>query len=172
MATHLGTANGTGFNKASMKPESNDQTDALWSQNLADNLMWLATREQQVINHSVTGLTYIPASSINGTLSFKRLPGHDAVYGTIHLYVPPDTGGDNVGTVLIDGTMIAGVGESASIQTVTFNWDLSAKDAAPAIAIGELINVVYTLRSGEDETERSDIKGFQAWSHNSLQFQL
>jgi len=41
MATNLGTANGTVFNTANMKPESDDQTDALWGQNLADNLAYL-----------------------------------------------------------------------------------------------------------------------------------
>jgi len=171
MATHLGTGNGTGFNVASMKPETDDQTDSLWGRNLADNLMWLATREQQVINHTSQGDHESVIKINTGTLSFKRYYGHDEIYGTINVNIPEDDG-VNWGTFYIDGTVIAVFSQLTSPQTKTFTWDLLAKDVAPKISNGEIINVTFDVRSGELTSERSDIQGFQAWSHNSAQFPL
>jgi len=173
MATNLGTNDGTTFSSSNMKPESDDQTDALWGQNLADDLMWLLTREQQVINHAALGKEQSGASGgvTDGTLTFKRLIGHDKIYGTIHVNVPLNGAVVHGITVYADGTQIADFNESASIQTSTFNWDVSAKDTAPKIENGELINVVYSITSGNAVSERCDIKGFQAWSYDSLQNQ-
>ena len=41
MATDLGTTNASMFNTGNMKPESGNQTDALWGQNLSDNTAFL-----------------------------------------------------------------------------------------------------------------------------------
>jgi len=165
MATNLGTSNGTGFHVANMKPETNDQTDALWGQNLADSLMWLLTREQQVVNFSAIGAYFSGGLTTDGTLTFKRLTGHDKIYGTLHVNVPPNGAVEHGITIYMDGTQVADFNASASIQTSTFNWDIP-----PTIDNGELINSVFTIDSGAAPSERSDIKGFQAWSHNSLQF--
>jgi len=82
MATDFGSANGTAWNTSNMKPEPDDQIDALWGQNIADDLAYIAYKPKIAIQmgpSSIWNTDNQAALLITGTQQFL----YDDNYGTL-----------------------------------------------------------------------------------------
>lgn len=106
MATNLGSTDSTSFNTTNMKPESGEQIDALWAQNIGDNLSYLFWgMERKAFDLSVQNDLEGRATDVDGTAFWTKISSHDTLHGT-YVFDWASTGDLGNGTFYLDGTVI------------------------------------------------------------------
>ena len=68
MALNFGTANGTRYHTTNMKPEADEQIDALWGQNLLDNYAFVWAKPEKVFEFGPSVLQLDGATESVGTI--------------------------------------------------------------------------------------------------------
>lgn len=74
------------FSSANMKPDNNEETAALWAQNIADNTGYLYYEPKMVCSFSVTARPLFALDSPVGTLYLKKLPGFNTLHGSVTVW--------------------------------------------------------------------------------------
>ena len=162
MATNLSSANGTAYNTVNMKPDSDDQGDVLWAQNLSDNTAFSAYKKEPAFAMGPWSSGFSAASGeikqLDGTTQYLHNKNMGTLSGTCHF---TNTGMANESMVLkFDGTTI--ISDSGFSGTViAFNHPISG---FPTGSHGIPIDVTLTFFGTSDSA--SDILKFQgvnAW---------
>jgi len=139
MASNLGTSDGNGFNFNNMKPDSGDQIDALWGQNLADNAAYCAWGKEEKafdLNISIYDSGEYPYGTAYGF--WTKVPGHKTVHGTGIMSSDQEVSG----TLWLDGNFVYGDDTSSkseqgfSFDQTNFNEGEHYKCEITARAIG------------------------------------
>jgi len=133
MALNFGTANGTRYHTTNMKPESNEQIDALWGQNLLDNYAFVWSQPVKVFDFAPGMFGYnltqsnAPAGTLNGTTKFWYREPYTHIRGTLSYLIENAAGQDVAGTIYIDGTDVAKLSGNTqdTLYKVGFDFDCS-----------------------------------------------
>lgn len=114
MALNFGTENGTRYYTSNMKPEPDEQIDALWGQNLIDLVAFTWAKPYKVFDFAPAILT-MEASGNNqsgtiiGTSKFFYQEPYTHIRGTFGYRIDKDNTNGANGTLYIDGTVVSTV---------------------------------------------------------------
>ena len=164
MATNLGSTDGGVWNTANMKPEANDQTDALWAQNMADNTAFLAYQPKQALVMGPAAVFHDTTNKplqIVGSSSFILDKNYGTLVGTFSADIPYGGLTTEHYTVKYDGTTISTDSDVDDIE-VPFRVPISH---FPAGSQGKPIPVTISMWgtvSGNSNTELQ-LRGLTAW---------
>lgn len=151
MANSITTA--ASFTTSNMKPVPDEQIDALWGQNIADNTGYLYYRK---IPGPSFGCSPQQDSSFSGTYRgtyfFEKAPGMGTFFGS---FIGSAAAGNPVITVGMNGTSLFSQSASGTLYSLTIGTDLAG------IANGDMVAVGWkmTVPSGAGECNFS----FTGW---------
>jgi len=166
MATDLSSANGTIFNTSNMKPEVDDQTDALWGQNLADNLAYLRRQNKPAAQMGPSVIESVSSGEtieITGTQQFLFSEWMGTLCGTY------DYGTYGIGEFTSDG--FDAYFDNGSVITED-NGDVEKRAGFrvpishfPSGSHGKPIDISFRLFGELTTTAQSGLilKGFTSW---------
>lgn len=150
MATDLSESNGTAFNTNNMKPESANQTDALWGQNVGDNLASLWIRD-----NLLASITLVPIKSMNqdteGTYKFKQHAAFGTIYGTVSGTFYNAAGAIDYFRLYIDGTeVLSGTLTSGGVTSFSETFTFSSTH----LTHGQMYDISFFMENSDEEDTR------------------
>ena len=164
MATNLGSANGTSFNTANMKPEPNDQVDSLWGQNIADNQAYLRWRKSLAVSMGPTALRLNDdneSGEFRGTCYFIYDSSFGTLAGKLRYSFDGNFSGAEYFRAAFDGTNIEFDTGILSDTDVTFAKSISH---FPEGSHGEPIPVTIRMYGTANENNVTfSFEGLTAW---------
>ncbi len=114
--------NSAAFTTANMKPNVNDQADALWAQNLADNTGFLYYRPYPGPTFFAPAYSSPGGGTAKGTFFFRKEPGAGTLGGTI---VGTINGAANNLIVRVDGVIVYSKNHTGTLFKTGFATSIS-----------------------------------------------
>lgn len=128
MASNITTS--AAFTGSLMRPAPDEEIDALWGQNMADNTGYLYYRPYPSVQFNLQNLGSLPAiiaGGVSGTKSFFKLPEYGTLFGSYNVDVRGPNGATRAFFDIYVGSnkIISGTSATSQVFTSYFSTSIS-----------------------------------------------